>query len=152
MYWRCPRVLGRTTRPRPTGIPSVRTPGWRWDFLAHHLDDTLHPVLVETFALLEQDEQLFEDGSHLVYVLAGAGEGELVATRHHPDTGEEGFDGPQVSIALAEQLEHEMVARNAPVLLSFGGRGKQRSLVKGSPFGPREYTGAHPHHSTTSRS
>ena len=54
----------------------------------------------------------------------------------HPDTREERFDSLEVNIALTEQLEHEMVARGAPVLLSYGGRGKQRSLVRGAHTDP----------------
>jgi hypothetical protein len=42
-------------------------PGGAGDLLPHHLHDLFHPVGIEAFTLLDEKQELLEDGTSLLY-------------------------------------------------------------------------------------
>jgi hypothetical protein len=64
-------------------------------------------------ALLNEDEQLLEHGSGSLDLGVGAFEGHLVPARDESHPREMGFDLTEVSVGLAEEIQHQMVAGDA---------------------------------------
>ncbi len=86
--------------------------------LTDELDDPCHPVGVERLALLNEDQQLVEDGPDEGRVGLRPRDPQLVPAGNDPRQGEGLLDLAQEHVALAEQIHHEVVARNAKPYLS----------------------------------
>ncbi len=73
----------------------------------------MDPSVGERLTFLNEDEELIEhrlDGAHFLF---GADQTDLIAARHHPDRRKEALQGPEMSVTDPQQLEHEVVGRDA---------------------------------------
>ena len=75
--------------------------------VADHVDAAPHDAGVELVALLDEDDEVLEEGGDPLGV--GTLEGDLVAADLDRDVRERGLDGPQDLIALPEEGGHEVV-------------------------------------------
>ncbi len=83
------------------------------DLLDHHLDHLVHARSVECLALLDQDQELLEHGARLLHRLLGAFQRDLVPARDKTHLREVGLHLSEMSVALPEQVQHQVVARDA---------------------------------------
>ena len=94
-----------------------------------HLDGAADAVAVEAVALLEQHHHLLEQAADPLGVGGVAGDGDLVAPDVDRDR-ERVLDEAQELVALTEQADHEVVARNEDLDLSRGdGEDTSASMV-----------------------
>src|SRR5579875_421767 len=82
----------------------------RADVLLDHGDGAADVRRVEALALLEEHDQLVEQASHPVGLVAL--DGDLVAPHHDAGTPEGFLDQPQQLVTLAQQPDHQVVAGN----------------------------------------
>ncbi len=76
-----------------------------------HLDRAPEVVAVELVALFEQQDHLLEEPRDAVGIGWVAGDGDLVAAHEDVD-GERALHEAEQLVALAEQADHEVVARD----------------------------------------
>src|SRR5262249_60271413 len=78
-----------------------------------HVDRARQVGAVERMAVLQQQDQFFEELAHLVGL--GAGDADLIAADVDVGAGERLLDLAQVRVATAEQARHQVIARHDDV-------------------------------------
>jgi hypothetical protein len=76
------------------------------------------PIIVERFTLLDEDQQFVEHRLGSTGNVLSTGDVELVPPRDDPCLGEGILDYSQVRVALSEEVNHQVVARDAQPYLS----------------------------------
>ncbi len=91
--------------------------------LADHLDHSTHGVLFQRGTLLHEQEEFLDDGAGIVGGLWFAREQNLVAARDDGRLREGRFHGSEVTVLVAQQVDHQANTGNPD---SIGGLGRQR--------------------------
>ena len=88
---------------------------------ADEINDPGDAIIVELLPLLNHDEEFTEDGLNRLSLAIGSADRDLVATSDDVSEWERLLDPSQVRVAFAQQLGHEVVARNADMKIGAAG-------------------------------